>query len=199
MRRSFLFLSLFLCGNLALASTDTIPTPFKVKIDLSPESKNWREFNDYDGRFSILTPGEMVEKVDSVETPIGTLAYHTFYFQTEDKNADNVLYMLSYCDYPRGTVHSDSTELINQLFETTLEAAQASVDGELMYERNVKHQGYPGKIWRINYLDGGALIKTKAYVIKNRYYTLQTITHKNRSLNRSSDKFLDSFKLIGDF
>ncbi len=199
MLRSLLFLSLFLIGNLALAATDTIPTPFKVKIDLSPESKNWREFNNYDGRFSILTPGEMTEKVDSVETPIGTLAYHTFYFQTEDKNADNVVYMLSYCDYPPGTVHSDSTDLIGELFAATLEAAQSSVDGELMYKRNIKYNGFPGKMWRINYLENGALIKTKAFVIKNRYYTLQTVTHKSRSLNRSSDKFLDSFKLIGDF
>lgn len=199
MKYIFLFSWLILPLACAFAATDTIPTPLKVTVDLSPESKNWRELKNYDGRFSILSPGEMTENVDSVSTPIGTLAYHTFFFQTEDKNADNVLYMLSYCDYPPGTVHSDSTELIEELFAATLEAAQESVDGELLYERNTSYQNYPGKLWRINYLDGGALIKTKAFVIKHRLYTLQTVTHKNRSLNRSTDKFLDSFRLIGDF
>lgn len=191
------FLILFVFLNLsAKALTDTIPTPFNIKIDLSPESKSWREYNSYDGRFSILSPGEMKQKVDSIQTPIGTLAYHTYFFQTEQKDADNVLYMLSYCDYPAGAIHSDSTELLKEFFDATIESAVDAVKGELRYERNAKYKDYPGKIWRIDYLDGNALIKTKAFVINSRYYTLQTITTKNRSLNLSSDKFLDSFKLI---
>lgn len=175
---------------------DTIPTPFGLKIDLSPESKSWREFNSYDGHFSILSPGEMTQKIDSIQTPIGTLAYHVFFFQTNQQNADNVLYMLSYCDYPEGAIHSDSTELLKDFFDATVESAAKAVKGELMYERNAKYKDYPGKIWRIDYLDGKALIKTKAYVIGRRYYTIQTITRKDRSLNFSSDKFLDSFKLL---
>ncbi|MDX1943493.1 MAG: hypothetical protein SFU99_23200 [Saprospiraceae bacterium] len=181
---------------IVFGATDTIPTPFGIKIDLSPESKNWREFNSYDGRFSILSPGEMKEKIDSIQTPIGILTYHTFFFQANQENADNVLYMLSYCDYPEGSMHSDSTELLQEFFDATLESATASVKGELMYERNAKYKNYPGKIWRIDYLDGKALIKTKAFVIERRYYTIQTITRKDRSLNFSSEKFLDSFKLL---
>lgn len=194
----FLIMGL-LIGNFALASIDTIPTPMGIKIDLASESKNWREFNSYDGNFSILSPGAMVEKVDSVTTPIGKLAYHTFFFQTEQQNADNVVYMISYCDYPPGTIHSDSTELLEEFFAATLEAAQESVDGELVYERSAKHKGYPGKIWRINYLEGQALIKTHAFVVQNRYYTLQTVTRKSRSINLSSEKFLDSFKLLSNY
>ncbi len=196
MKYKYLSLLLLFFHTFATAATDTIPTPFKINIDLAPESKNWREFNSYDGRFSILTPGEMKEKVDSIATPIGVLAYHTFFFQTEQQNADNVMYMLSYCDYPPGSIHSDSTELIKEFFDATITAATERMHGNLMYERNLKYKDYPGKIWRIDYLDGKAIIKTKAYIIGQRYYTLQTITTKNRSLNLSSEKFLDSFKLL---
>jgi len=175
---------------------DTIPTPFTLKIDLAPETKKWRDFNSYDGRFRILIPGDMKEKVDSIETAIGILEYHTFFHQTKESNADNVLYMLSYVDYPDGAMHADSTELLQDFFAETIDAAVKAVKGDLIYSNNWKYKDYPGKVWRIDYLDGKALVKTKAFVVGRRYYTLQTIAKKERSVNFSSDKFLDSFQLI---
>lgn len=175
---------------------DTIPTPFVLKIDLAPETKKWRDFNSYDGRFRILIPGDITEKVDSIETAIGVMEYHTFFYQSKESNADNVLYMLSYVDYPDQSIHSDSTELLKDFFAETIDAAVKTVKGELIYSNDWKYKDYPGKVWRIDYLDRKALIRTKAFVVRNRYYTLQTITKKERSVNFSSDKFLDSFQLI---
>lgn len=182
--------------NLKASTLDTIPTPFSIKIDLASEAKKWRDFKSYDGRFGVLVPGEFVEKVDSIETAIGTLAYHTFFHQTKESNADNVLYMLSYVDYPDGAIHSDSTELLKDFFAETIDAAVKAVKGELIYSNDWKYKDYPGKVWRIDYLDGKALVKTKAFVVRNRYYTMQTIAKKEHSVNFSADKFLDSFQLI---
>lgn len=181
---------------LKASTLDTIPTPFVLKIDLASEAKKWREFKSYDGKFGVLVPGEFVERVDSIETAIGIMAYHTFFHQTKESNADNVLYMLSYVDYPEGAIHADSADLLNDFFAETIDAAVKAVKGELIYSNDWKYKDYPGKVWRIDYLDGKALVKTKAFVIKNRYYTLQTITKKERSVNFSSDKFLDSFELL---
>lgn len=181
---------------LKASTLDTIPTPFVLKIDLAPETKKWRDFNSYDGRFRILIPGDITEKVDSIETAIGILEYHTFFYQSKESNADNVLYMLSYVDYPDQSIHSDSTELLKDFFAETIDAAVKTVKGELIYSNDWKYKDYPGKVWRIDYLDGKALVRTKAFVVRNRYYTLQTITKKERSVNFSADKFLDSFQLI---
>ncbi|MFN7119529.1 MAG: hypothetical protein ACK4TA_22225 [Saprospiraceae bacterium] len=175
---------------------DTVPTPFGIKIDLAPETQKWRDFQSYDGKFSVLVPGEFTENVDSIETAIGMLAYHTFFHQTKESNADNVLYMLSYVDYPAGAIHSDSTELLQEFFTETVDAAVKAVKGELLYANNWKYKNYPGKVWRIDYLDGKAVIKTKAFVAKQRYYVLQAIAKKEYSMNFSADKFLDSFQLI---
>jgi len=177
-------------------SLDTIPTPFTLKINMASEAKKWRDFHSYDGKFRILIPGDVIEKVDSIETAIGTLAYHTFFHQTKESNADNVLYMLSYVDYPSGTIHSDSTDFLKDFFTETMDAAVKSVKGELVYGNDWKYKEYPGKVWRIDYLDGKALVKTKAFMVGKRYYTLQIIAKKEHSINFSSDKFLDSFLLI---
>jgi hypothetical protein len=173
---------------------DTIPAG--INFDLRGDWKDWKEFNSYDGKFSVLTLGEMKEKVDSIETAVGTLAYHVFFYKPQAANADNVLYMLSYVDYPEGTIHSDSTQLLQDFFKETLDAAVSSVKGELLYSNDWKYHNYSGKIWRIDYLNGKAIIKTKACVVGQRYYTLQTVTRKEKSLNFAADRFLDSFKLI---
>ena len=161
----------------------------------SPISK-WEETISYEGRFRILSPGKMENKADTVKTPLGNLVYHTYYFHTNDKKQENYVYMLSYCDYPELTVHSDSLDLLQDFFETTMEAAVSSVRGELMYSADTDLDEYPAKRWRIDYLNGQGVIKTKAVVVDNRYYAVQTVTQKGRAINQSSDAFLDSFRLL---
>lgn len=158
--------------------------------------KGWEEFKSYSGRFRVLLPGEMKEKLDTIPTSVGALAYHTFYYQPSEKNSDNLVYMVSFCDYPEFTIHSDSTELLREFFDATMDAARRSVRGELTYQDEIEQNGFPGRLWRIDYLDGKAVIKTKALVVGRRYYAVQTITFRNRSLNLSTDRFLDSFRLL---
>ncbi|MCB0550460.1 MAG: hypothetical protein KDD19_23020 [Phaeodactylibacter sp.] len=162
-----------------------------------PGQQQWQEFKSYEGRFQVMAPGAFQQKVDSIETPVGKLAYHVFFYQpAAADSADNLIYMLSYCDYPPLTVHSDSTELLNDFFQATIESAVESVKGELAYSSERPFFNYPGRIWRIDYINGEAVIKTRALVAGNRYYALQTATVKGRSMNTASDRFMDSFRLL---
>ena len=104
--------------------------------------------------------------------------------------------MVSYCDYPEGSIHSDSTDLVKEFFEVTVESALKSVKGELFYSSEINLGQYPGMLWRVNYQKGEATIKTKSYLVGRRYYSVQTITYREKGLNPFIDKFLDSFTLI---
>ena len=156
----------------------------------------WEEFRSYQGQFRILTPGPFTEKVDSIDTYVGKLAHHTFFFQPPEDGGDNLFYMVTYYDYPEHSIHSDSTDMLEEFFEVTMESAAGSVRGEILYKDDVRLGRYPGKLWRLNYLDAKAVIKTRAYLVGRRFYSLQTIMYRNKSLNPSSDKFLDSFRLL---
>ena len=156
----------------------------------------WQPFTSEKGKFTVQTPGDFVEKINKVETPIGETEYHTFLYQSEDEKADNLVYMVSYCDYPEGSIHSDSTELVKEFFEITVESALKSVKGELFYSSEINLGQYPGMLWRVNYQKGNATIKTKAYLVGRRYYSIQTITYREKGLNPFIDKFLDSFTLL---
>ena len=165
-------------------------------LSLAMVSPKWELFKSFDGKFKILIPGEMVKKENPIETKIGTLNYITFLHQSEEKDAENLVYMISYCDYPEYSIHSDSTELVKDFFETTVETAVESVDGELRYASEITLDDYPGRLWRVDYNEGKALIKTKSFLVKNRYYSIQVITLKDKSMNLEVDKFLDSFGLL---
>ena len=132
-----------------------------------------------------------------IKTEIGELNYITFLYQSKEKESDNLLYIVSYCDYPKNSIHSDSTNLLKEFFATTVETAVESVKGKLIYSSEIIQDDFPGMLFRVDYNEDKASIKTKAVVVENRFYSIQVISHKEKSLNVQVDKYLDSFSLIG--
>jgi hypothetical protein len=158
----------------------------------------WRTYTSYDGGFKIETPGDMKEVINTGTTALGDLKYHVFVYRDNEDDADNLMYMISYCDYPEGSIHSDSTEFVNEFLDATVESSVQSVNGSLVYSHDVKMKKYPGKLWRVDYGEGQGVIRTKAFIKGNRFYTIQTACNSNKSLNMSSDKFMDSFSFLNE-
>jgi hypothetical protein len=154
----------------------------------------WKEFKSYEGKFRVITPtGEMTEKVSKMKTAVGDLDYHQYICKSEEKTADNVFYIVSYCDYPKGTFPKDSTELIQAFLDTTVEGSVESVNGKLTYQSDIQFFTHKGKIWRVQYNNDKVSVKNKCYLVGDRFYMLQVMTLKYRFMNSGIDKFLDSF------
>lgn len=196
--RQLICAMILIMGNHLLlnAQEPAIPKPDSTEATPKVEDGPWEEMVSHPGRFGLWTPGFMIEKTDTMKTQLGEMAYHTFFFQSPVKTSDNLFYMVSYCDYPEGSVHADSTELLEEFFDVTVKEAAFSISGDLVYSNPWDWNGYPGRIWRVDYLKGEAIIKTRAFLVENRYYTLQTIMLKDKSLNPSSKRFFDSFYLL---
>ena len=155
----------------------------------------WKEFKTYEGKFRVLTPtGEMTEKVKNIKTGLGEVAYHTFMNRPEEKNPDCVFYVVNYCDYPKGTFPADSTDLINEFLDETVKESVKAVGGILTYQSDIQILTNKGKIWRVQYNGDRALIKSKCFLVGDRFYLVQTMMKKEKSMNPSADKFLDSFQ-----
>lgn len=165
-------------------------------ITFIPQEPIWREYVSYEGVFKVKVPGDMKEVVQSVETSMGELEYHTFVYRDNNEDADNLIYMISYVDYPEGSIHSDSVDLVNEFLDVSIEESVTSINGKLIYSNDFKIHDYTGKIWRVDYGNNSGVIRTKAFVKESRFYTIQTACIKDKSLNSSSDIFFDSFKLL---
>lgn len=193
LRTGILFLGLLGASFVSAQQVDSAEVTEWVDIPVI----EWEDYYSYDGGFRVRTPGPMEERVDTVDTPLGPIAYHSFmYIVNDEEYAENVFYMVSYCDYPPGALHQDSTELLSEFFAATVSEAVRSVRGQLVYDNRQDYQDYPGHIWRIHFRGGDAVIKTRALVVNDRYYTIQTVMKREMALNRASDIFLDSFRLL---
>lgn len=159
-------------------------------------AQDWPAAVHYDGRFRVAAPAPLVERVDTIAVAVGPLPYHVLYYQSPDLTADNLFYMVSYTDYPPGTAHADSTALLADFWAATVATSVESLRGELLYEAPAPFGDYPGHRWRVDYLEGQAIVKTWAFLRGNRYYALQTIALKEKSLNPSTERFFASFELL---
>ncbi|MCP9235509.1 hypothetical protein [Lewinella sp. JB7] len=186
----------FLVGTSVFAQTpmlDALSGPVKTW----EADRRWETVDDIDGRFRIETPGPFELKIDTLDTAVGRQAFHTYFFKVpEIERAENLIYVLSYVDYPRGSLHQDSTELVAELLRSTEEAAAEALRGEVVYAAERDVLGYPGRIWRIDYKDGEASARTLAFVIDHRYYELKTFALTGRGLSDASDKFFRSFRYL---
>lgn len=172
-----------------------LPFLFNVSFLLSAlaQGGEWQEYQSYEGQFAVSVPGQMKEVVQRVQTQLGELEYHVAVFRDNAKDAQNLMYMVSFVEYPEGSIHSDSTDLAAEFLDVTVEESALSVNGELMYQNDIRVQGQPGKLWRVDYGDG--VIRSKAFVKGQRFYTIQTVCTQENSMNAASDQFLSSFRL----
>lgn len=153
----------------------------------------WTVFKSSEGQFSILAPGEITQDKKTIETDIGTIDYHSFYHAINAGEEDNTVFAVSYCEYPKYTVHSDSTDMLLDFFATTV-AQSIPEGGKLVYESPEQIDGFPGRLWRTSY-DEFKIVKSKAFLVENRFYLIQVFSNTKRANRRDGDKFLESFRL----
>lgn len=169
-----------------------------LALPYSISQNNWREFVSLSGDFKVECPGSMKEIITRTETAIGELEYHSFAFRDEADDTDNFMYTIMYCDYPQGSLHSDDAELVKDFLEVSVEESVQSINSKLIYATDVNVGTYAGKLWRVDYNDGEGVIRTKAFVKDNRFYSIQTVCSRERSLNKASDRFMDSFRFLSE-
>jgi hypothetical protein len=157
----------------------------------------WMQFRNIDGRFKVLIRGNLVEKMATIQTEIGMIESHQFVYQPAEKE-ENLAYIIMYYDFPKGGMHSDSTELLKEFFDTTVEEAATKLQGMLVYQHDLEHEGYAARQWRVNYSDNKVAIRSRAFMVKQRFYLLQTIGFTDIEQNNVSEYFINSFRLLGE-
>lgn len=149
-----------------------------------------------DGRFQISSPKPLEHQESTVETPMGAITYHTYFYKPVEDPQGNQWFSVSYCDYPLETIHSDSTSLLDDFFKETIKESAFSVNGEVRYEEPIDYNGLPGRFWRVDYLNGQATIKSRAFLIANRFYVIQVVSLASKSGNPDVQRFLEGFRLL---
>lgn len=138
----------------------------------------------------VSIPGKMELYTDTIPTDIGQMVYYTYICK------DSVLqYQLSYCQYPEGSLDSDSTDLLREFFSTTISASVEKLQGVQRYASEIVQFGFPGWFWRIDY-GHSKFSKTKSFVAGRHFYKLQVSGSAKNDQDPSANLFFDSFQFL---
>ena len=163
----------------------------------SPDG-DWKEYKPEGSRCKVLMAGTPTRTERVVNTALGELKLTVLMYQPpKDGNDDNVLYGVSYSDYPAEHVHSDSINSLKEFFDRSITGSINAIQGKKLTETIINYKGYPGREVRVDFKNGMAIIKYRFYLVKNRLYTMQVITLTQKNFNKDINKYLDSFELLG--
>jgi len=161
------------------------------------EAQNWEKSINKKGGFSVSAPCTLKESQQEISTPVG-LVYNNILIcnPVVPDTPSNYIYMVSWIDYPDGSFSPDSSQLIEELFKESADAAAGSVNGKLMYQEDFPYYSYPGRIWRISYNKGQSVLKSRSFLKGDRLFILSVATKSAQALNKDSDTFFESFRFL---
>lgn len=154
----------------------------------------WKSFGPSDQGFEIMVPGDMRDGQKKVLTDLGEIMPVTWMLEGKPSDS-NFLYLLSYIDYPQGTFHPDSTEMLKEFFLEGLTTHIADLRGDLVYSTEAPYGSYPGILFRATYDNRKFVVKGRQILVDDRLYFLQVYTITQKSLNPDMDRYLESFRL----
>src|SRR6185436_13654141 len=94
-------------------SVNIIPGVFLTSISFTAFCQDWEHISPWECKCTILMPAkpEQTKRIINHST-YGKLTMNLAVLQPKDSSDPNLVYMLSYTDYPTGTIHSDSTNIL---------------------------------------------------------------------------------------
>lgn len=154
-------------------------------------------FKDIKGGFQINFSGEPIESSDDQLFPFGRVQWTIFTSEAGDDQ--NLSYSVSYTDLPKQIIHSDSLRLLTQLFALT-QVTNVSKFGEEAVDNTFFKtiNGYPGREFVWNDKTKGISFTERFYLVKNRLYKLEVSYKSSEKHNKSTTRFLNSFKILSN-
>ncbi len=172
---------------------------FQILLTLFFFQDSWQPFVSIEGQFSVDVPAPMIHHIEKISTPIGEVDYHAHYLKWEGAAGGNFVFVVSYYVSPSLRIMADSTDLMQDFFQTTVDQARQRLGGEVLILDDIVYKNkYPGKFWRIHYNGGKAVMRSKVYLVEDRYYSVQVAVDDSYSLSKEVDHFMDSFRIIED-
>jgi hypothetical protein len=156
------------------------------------EEDEWEEFTYDDAGFRVALPATPVEEMVPANPDLGMGESGAILLDT---NGNTVGYAAFYRDYP-DLATLESSEAIATFLDDFRDdfIANGVLDGQLLQEREIMLDSYPGREMEIIGAEG--FLKTRVYLVGDRLYMLVAVSMTEEAYPETGDRFLDSFELV---
>jgi hypothetical protein len=157
---------------------------------------NWVKIETAD--YSVEFPAEPIGETQHSDSPVGSLVLDIkIYEVVENEEDDNYVYGIIFTEYPEGTIHSDNKESLKSIFDGAVNGAVENMKGKLLSQKEIEMKGFPGREFKCDFQNGVAIVTMRAYLVKNKMLSLQTICDPKKEGNAASKHFFASFDIKG--
>lgn len=160
-------------------------------------------FENQERDFRVVFPLEYGVQKDTIAVEVGEVYITNVFSSSSDSSmeddGDKVRdsYSLTYMKYPEGILSKDSTGLINDLIELSLEQRLKAINGKVDYAADLENEEYQGKQVRLSGIDNPELLLRAKFIVYNNYFiALQTISNKKSEDSSDIQNFQNSFRVI---
>jgi hypothetical protein len=159
-------------------------------LALSAEDKKPAPFVSKDGKFSVALPGKPTEKMNKVK--VGD-AEATLYVFSIDQKEPKCGYVITYLDYPKGTVGAEKEKFVAGVVERNV----ANLKGKVASNEAVTlgKQKHPGRDVRVELADKKQLYRARVFLVGDRVYQVVVLGAEEFVKGKEVDDYLASFKV----
>ena len=146
-----------------------------------------KNFTSEDGRFSILLPDTPKFETHNLSSAVGPVVSKSYIVDDLDMS-----YGVTYTDYPSDVVERTDPQ---KMLDGARDGGISNSHGELVTEKNISLNGYPGREMTISVRD--IAVRSRVYIVKNRLYSVLASGPIAQLYLEPAVSILDSFNLTG--
>lgn len=154
-------------------------------------ASDWHTFEN--DNISIEFPKKPTLSKQTAPTAMGDIEINIASYETSGENS--IAYVLMSKIYPDSLIALIKKEDLSVFYRDQLESSVKKIGGQLISDKKVTLNGYPGREARIDIEDGTIVINLHMYLVRNTLHLIQTVMNKGKEDDKTSLRFHRSFKL----
>jgi len=166
-----------------------------VLCSFAPSDWVWME--NKEAGFKILFPRQAVVSRDSVKSSAGKLARNILTHEVGKFKDDNLVYSLSFVDYPDTLISSEYKDvIIDNFMKEVIGTVVTENKASKLLDIKINYKEYPGRKVKMAIMDGKGFAYMQLYLVQSRLYLQSVSCEKEHDNNTAIDKFMKSFTLL---
>lgn len=148
---------------------------------------HWKTFSPPGGNFSVMMPADPVE-----EKPTTNTGYEAKTYRIISAMSNLAGLAVGYSDQRSDKAFEKDP---NKVLEAVLKQAVSDLRGELISEKPIKLNIYPGREFMTSF-KGGLTVRQRIYLVNKRIYSLMVIAGSKGLNSPEATTFFDSFRVL---
>jgi len=147
--------------------------------------------------YKVDFPKKPTEQSQEVDSEAGKLKLNMYiYDASEAKDDENLLYMSNCTQHPAINANAFDSSGLAEFYTRTVGGVAKGVNGELLSEKKIFLSGHEGREITVGYEENKNTITMRLFVVGNKIFMIQSIAETSKTPNKSSTRFMDSFKIV---